>query len=214
MTEEDIDYPRYAFRVEDGSDAWALYRQTKTQERPIAARTDSRPFWFSLDRDDGNGDREPVRQEFLDAVAVVFMRAPGPSPEWDFGPIFDALTDYEQAAIDDLRNLRGEQSSARVPAEERDELVPHENPRSIPDDVWGLIQHARFEFTLSESLATKGDVSAKDRDEPLADEATFDDFQTDGGHGTFAVGGPSTPDPYDSLPDDLEPDSEETEGDE
>ncbi|WP_440767520.1 hypothetical protein [Natronorubrum sp. DTA7] len=163
------DYPAFAFRVDEDTRSWALFRQTKTQERPVVVRTRERTFWFGQDREESNGTREPVRNDFLDAVAALFFRGPA-GQDWTLDPIFDALEWYESECIDDLREIRNETSSARSPPEINDKLreqgydVP-ENPRAMPSEAWDLVTAARSHFALTDSRAFKaGDTSTRDHD--------------------------------------------------
>ncbi|APX00186.1 hypothetical protein CHINAEXTREME_20450 (plasmid) [Halobiforma lacisalsi AJ5] len=160
--------PEFAFRVDDDTESWALYRQTATQERPIAVRTRDRTLWFGLDREDGNGDREPVRDDFLDAVGALFLRGPA-GRDWTLTPIFDALTWYESECIEELRELRNETMASRS---------PDVDGRSMPSEAWDLVEAARSHFTLSDSRAYKpGDRSTKDHERgEHPDDSSLGDF--------------------------------------
>ncbi|APX98529.1 hypothetical protein [Natronorubrum daqingense] len=163
-------YPEFAFRVDEDTESWALYRQTETQERPVAVRTRDRPFWFGQDREDGNGTREPVSDDFLDAVAALFLRGPA-GRDWTLEPIFDALEWYESECIDDLRELRTETMASRRPGADG---------RSMPSEAWDLVTAARSHFTLTESRAFKAadpDTNDHDRgDHP--DDASLAEFSS------------------------------------
>lgn len=137
--------PAFAFRINEDARAWALYRQTDTQERPVAARTRDTTVWFTLDREDGNGDREPVSEDFLDAVGALFLRGPA-GRDWTLEPIFEALEWYESECIDELRELRNEAMTSRA---------PDAGGRSMPSEAWDLVDAGRSHFTLSDSRAFK-----------------------------------------------------------
>lgn len=145
-----------------------LYRQTETQERPLAVRTRERTFWFGLDREEGTGTREPVRDEFLDAVGALFLRGPA-GRNWTLDPIFDALTWYEEECIEELRELRNDAMDGRD---------PNTDARSMPSEAWELVTAARSHFTLSDSRAFKfgeGDSDHDRGDHP--DDTALDQFK-------------------------------------
>ncbi|OLZ39079.1 hypothetical protein A6E15_19135 [Natrinema saccharevitans] len=159
--------PAFAFRVDEDARSWALYRQTNTQERPVTARTRARTLWFGLDREEGNGKREPVRDDFLDAVGAAFLRGPQ-GRDWTLEPIFEALTWYEQECIDELRELRNEAMTNRR---------PDADGRSMPDEAWDLVSVARSHFTLSDSRAFKpGEGGSHDRRGEHPDDTGLDQF--------------------------------------
>ncbi|ELY68931.1 hypothetical protein [Natrinema versiforme] len=147
--------PAFAFRIDEDARSWALYRQTETQERPVAACTRDETLWFALDREDGTGDREPVREDFLDAVGAAFLRGSA-GRDWTLEPIFEALTWYESECLDELRELRNEAMSSRR---------PDADGRSMPSEAWDLVSKARSHFTQTDSRAFKAaDPSTKDHD--------------------------------------------------
>lgn len=158
--------PEFAFRIDEDSRSWVLYRQTATQERPIAACTRERTLWFGQDRETQNGDREPVSEDFLDAVGALFLRGPA-GRDWTLEPIFEALEWYESACIDELRELRNEAMLNRE---------PDADGRSMPSEVWDLVETGRSHFTLSDSRAFKpGEVGSHDRGAHPAD-STLEGF--------------------------------------
>lgn len=158
--------PDFAFRVDEDARAWALYRQTETQERPVAVRTRDETFWFALDREDGTGDREPVRDDFLDAVGALFLRGPA-GRDWTLEPIFEALTWYESECIDQLRALRNDAMTSRS---------PDADGRSMPSEVWDLVDVGRSHFALTDSRAFKpGEGRSHDRG-PHPNDTALADF--------------------------------------
>ncbi|WP_436346836.1 hypothetical protein [Natronorubrum sp. FCH18a] len=161
--------PDFAFRVDEDARSWALYRQTETQERPVAANTREETFWFALDREGGNGGRDPVRADFLDAVGALFLRAPAGS-DWTLEPIFEALTWYESECIEELRELRNEAMMSRA---------PDEDGRSMPSEAWDLVSAGRSAFTLTDSRAFKAcDPATRDHDRgEHPDETALADFE-------------------------------------
>lgn len=158
----------FAFRVDGDARAWVLYRQTDTQERPVAARTREEAFWFALDRENGTGEREPVRADFLDAVGALFLRGPA-GQDWTLEPVFEALTWYESECIDELRELRNEAMTSRA---------PDDDGRSMPSEAWDLVDAGRSHFTLTGSRAFKpGDSSTKTHDRgDHPDDTALGDF--------------------------------------
>lgn len=179
-------YPRFAFHVDEDSETWELYRQMKTEQYVIARKPESNMepgafVWQEKDDaevKDVDDSLDTVREDFLDAVAALFLRGPG-GRDWDFGPIFDALNWYEDEAIEDLRDLRNDAGTARIPREER-EANPDlpDDPREMPSGAWDLVGEARQQFTLTGSRAFKPgeNSSAKDRDEPHPEEMDLADF--------------------------------------
>lgn len=180
----------FAFRVDADAEAWALYRQTRTQQRVVAARTGERVFWVGQDREDRaeTVGLEPVSDEFLDAVAATFLRGPA-GRDWELQPIFDALAWYEAECIEDLRAVRNETQHARMHSDTRERMrekghdVP-ESPRAMPSEAWDLVKQARSQFKLTESWAYKpGDTSTKGRPdgEKHPDEASLTYYGGDDG---------------------------------
>lgn len=159
--------PDFAFRTDEDARSWALYRQTETQERPVAACTRDETLWFALDRADGNVDREPVRGAFLDAVGLAFYRGPS-LEEWVTEPVFEELTWYESECLDELRELRNEAMSSRR---------PDADGRSMPSEAWDLVSKARSHFTLTDSRAFRlGEGESRERGE-RPDETALADFE-------------------------------------
>jgi hypothetical protein len=187
-------YPRFAFDADENVGTWRLYRQMKTEQYAIARKdaVDLEPgsfVWQDKDaadverRDDETAaDPDEVRDVFLDAVGVLFLRAPA-GRNWEFGPIFDALNWYESEAIDDLRALRNDMGVSRmsVDARERMRKMGHDipdNPREMTKEAWELVEQARSHFTLSGSLAFKPGESSgpADPERRHPDESSLDAF--------------------------------------
>lgn len=181
------DFPQFAFHVDEDDETWWLYRQMKTEQYAVASKPapdlDPGDFYWQEKADADVEDRndhglQPVREEFLDAVAATFLRAPA-GIGWELEPVYEPLTWYEDETIEDLRSLRNETQEARMVESARQELdSPYDNPREMPSGAWDLVKKARRQFTLSDSRAFKPDESpsAKDSGEPLAEEMDLADF--------------------------------------
>lgn len=201
MTDTDTDteneekrYPAYFWEIDEseGVRSWRLFRETKTQKRILRANVEvldyeafedddaetnivQYGFWNSLDSEQAFGERRELSDEFVDAVAGLFIEGPG-GRDWNLDPLFEGLEWYEEQFIEDLRYLRNTMNVGNPLPEERMRELYDDDPERLeealdrreeivekygeeypefPDEVNEFIEHCESSFTLTDSAAYK-----------------------------------------------------------